>query len=61
MFPRSYIYVSDTFTIIGLILETTVKFVNKTGFKVFGYTDFVTERIGKPCLTFKNNFYFAAI
>ena len=36
------LYVSDTFSIIGLISETTLKFINNTRYKVFGYSVFVT-------------------
>ena len=36
---------SDTFTIIGLIAETTLKFINNTRYKVFGYRVFVTESL----------------
>ena len=37
MFPRSYISASDFFTIIGLIVETTLKFISNTRYKAFGY------------------------
>ena len=42
-------------TIIGLIAETTQKFVNINRYKGFGFRVFVTEKIGKPCLTFRSN------
>ena len=35
------------FTITGLIVETTLKFINDTRYKVFGYRVFVMERIWK--------------
>ena len=46
---------SDTLTIIGPIAETTLKFINMNRYKVFGYRAFVTEKIGKPCVTITNN------
>ena len=33
MFPRSYMSVSDTFAVIGLIAETALKFISKTRYK----------------------------
>ena len=55
MFTRSYIKFSHTFIRIGLIVETTLGFINNIRYKVFGYRVFVTKRIGRPSLTFKNN------
>ena len=36
MFTNSNDQVSDTFTIIGLIAESTLKFINNTRGKIFG-------------------------
>ena len=36
MFTISYIQVSNTFTLIGLIVESTMKFINDTRSKIFG-------------------------
>ena len=36
MFTCSYIQVSNTFTIIGLTAESTLKFINGTRSKIFG-------------------------
>ena len=44
---------SDTLAIIGLIAEATLKFINNSRYKIFGYRVFKSERIGKLGLTFK--------
>ena len=38
VFPRSYIYMSDSFPIIGLIVETTLTFISNTRYKIFEYS-----------------------
>ena len=50
VFPESYIKVSDTFAIIELIAETTLKFITNTRYNIFGYGVFGPERIGKNLL-----------
>ena len=36
MFTNSNIHVSHTFTVVGLIAESTFKFINDTRRKIFG-------------------------
>ena len=55
IFLKSYIQVSDNFTIKGLIAKSIMKFIYSTICKVFGYRFFAMEKVVKPCLTFKKN------
>ena len=50
--PRSYIYMSDSFTITELAAETTLKLI-KTRHKACRYKVFLSKRIGKSRLTLK--------
>ena len=47
--------------IIEVIAEARLKFIRNSRYKVFRYEAFLTERIRKPCLTFKKDLLFAAI
>ena len=58
MFTNSNIQVSHTFTIIGLIAESTLKFINDTRSKIYGNPIFEMEVVTlsglilKHCLPF---------
>ena len=39
-----------------LIAETTLKLINNSRYKIFGFKVFKSERVAKPGLIFKTNF-----
>ena len=61
MFTNFSIQVSDTFTIIGLIAESTQKFISNTRSKIFGNLIFEMKVVTYSGLTVKHYFQFTTI
>ena len=61
MFTNSYIKVSNTFTIIALITESTLKRINDIGSKIFGNPTIEMKVVTKSGLIFKHYLQFTTI
>ena len=61
MFINSHIQVSHTYTITGLIAESTLKLVNDTGITIFGNPIFEMKVVTFSGLTFKHYLQFTIV